>query len=285
MKKGICQASFAESVPLAEAMALASRAGMHGFELIVGRPNEGELHAASTAEELQAIARLARDNDLELCSMFGSPYTNQFPITSPDRDLWCQGEAALERMLEIASALEMPTLLYVPGHVSPTIPYDVAYRQALAAIRQAEPRARALGVTIAVENVGNRFLQSPLEMRDFIAAAESEFVQAYFDVGNLLYLSQGWPDQWLRILGPLVRQVHLKDVATSSRGQAPTMLLQGSVPWHAVVHAWRDIGYDGYLVAEVDAYQYYPERTAADASAAMDVLIEELAELRAIEQG
>ncbi|MHB0874749.1 MAG: sugar phosphate isomerase/epimerase family protein [Anaerolineae bacterium] len=281
MKKGICQACYLEGTPLAECMALAQEAGLDGFELIVGRPGESELHAESTAAQLHDVARLARDNRLQLCSMFGSPYTNQFPITSADRDVWAQGVAALERMLEIANGLEIATLLYVPGRVTESIPYEVAYRQALAAIRQAVPKAAALGVTIAVENVGNRFLQSPLEMRDFIAAAESDQVQAYFDVGNLLYLYQGWPEQWLRLLGPLVRQIHVKDVASSSRGQAGVMLLQGDVNWHAVLEACRDIGYDGYLVAEVSAYPHYPRRTPFDVSTAIGVLIEELAQLRA----
>lgn len=274
MKKGVCHACFSDRLNLDQRMALAQRAGFAGYELIVERPGEGELHADSTAADLAAIAQQARAHSLELCSMFGSPYTNQFPVTSGDDAVWSQGVAALERMLEIANGLEIDTLLYVVGRVDEALPYNVAWERGVEAIRRAEPRARELGVHICVENVGNRFLQSPLEMRDFILAADSPFVQAYFDVGNVLHLGQGWPEQWLSVLGPVLRQVHLKDVKSGPRGSAGVMLLQGDVNWPAVMATLHDVGYDGYLVAEVGPHRYFPDRTAYDLSSAMDALIE-----------
>jgi hexulose-6-phosphate isomerase len=272
MKKGICHASFADSLSLDERLDLAQQAGFDGYELIVDRPGQTELHAESRPADLAEIARRISARGMEICSMFGSPYTNQVPITSPDAGVWEQGVKALERMLEIANALEVSTLLYVPGRVAEDMPYDVAYDRALEALRRAAPRAEQLGVYICVENVGNRFLQSPLEMRDFILAAGSDYVRAYFDVGNVLHLGQGWPEQWLRILGPVLRQIHVKDVKVGPRGQAGVMLLQGDVNWPAVLDACRELGYDGYLVAEVGAYPHYPERTPFDISSALDVL-------------
>ncbi|NPV07070.1 MAG: sugar phosphate isomerase/epimerase [Anaerolineae bacterium] len=272
MKKGICHACFPDTVALDARLDLAQRAGFDGYELIVERPGEGELHADSTGADLRDIARRVAAHGMEICSMFGSPYTNQFPITSPDPELWERGIRALERMLEIANGLEVSTLLYVAGRVAEDMPYDTAYDRALEALRRVAPRAEELGVFICVENVGNRFLQSPLEMRDFILAAGSDHVRAYFDVGNVLHLGQGWPQQWLRILGPVLRQIHVKDVKIGPRGQAAVMLLQGDVDWPAVLSACREVGYDGYLVAEVGAYRHYPERTPFDISAAMDVM-------------
>lgn len=275
MKKGIFQSCFPEDMPLERCLSLSQQAGIEGFELLVNKPGEGELHAESTPDDLRAIGRMAADKGLELCSLCGSPYTNQFPVTSPDAEVWRQGVRALERMLEIGNALEIPVLLFVAGRVWEGAPYDVAYERALAALQAAAPRADELGVTICVENVGNRFLQSPLEMRDFIAAAGSDRVRAYFDVGNILFLNQGWPEQWLRILGPLVRMVHVKDLKVSPRGMAGVMLLQGDLNWHAALQACRDIGYDGYLVAEVGHYPLYPERTPFDIGAPLDVLVAE----------
>lgn len=273
MKKGICHACFADSMTLDRRLDLAQQAGFDGYELIVERPGMGELHAESTAEELKALRSRVQARGLEICSMFGSPYTNQFPITSPDQELWEQGAQALERMIEIANGLEIDTLLYVTGRVDQDIPYDVAYARALEALRRAAPRAEQSGVHICVENVGNRFLQSPLEMRDFILAAESEYVRAYYDVGNVLHLNQGWPEQWLRILAPVLRQVHVKDVKVGPRGQVGVMLLQGDVNWPAVLAELHGMAYDSYLVAEVGSYAHYPEHTPFDIAAAMNVLI------------
>jgi len=273
MKKGICHACFAERMPLDRRLDLAQQAGFDGYELIVRRPGETELHADSDAASLEALRQRITKRGLELCSMFGSPVTDPLPITSPDQGLWEQGVKALERMLEIANALEISTLLYVPGRVDQAIPYDVAYERALEALRLTAPRAQELGVYICLENVGNRFLQSPLEMRDFILAAGSEYVRAYFDVGNVLHLNLGWPEQWLRILAPVLRQVHLKDVKSSPRGQAGVMLLQGDLNWPAVMAELRGMGYSGYLVAEVGSYAHFPDRTPFDIAAAMDALI------------
>ncbi len=48
------------------------------------------------------------------------------------------------------------------------IPYDVCYERAHQAIEALVPSAEAAGVAICIENVWNKFLLSPLEMRAFI---------------------------------------------------------------------------------------------------------------------
>ena len=44
--------------------------------------------------------------------------------------------------------------------------------------------------------------------RRFLDEINSPFVGAYFDVGNIIYI--GYPDQWIRILGPRIKRVHIK---------------------------------------------------------------------------
>jgi len=272
MKKGICHACFAEGMPLDRRLDLAQQAGFDGYELIVRRPGETELHADSDAASLEALRQRITKRGLELCSMFGSPVTDPLPITSPDQGLWEQGVKALERMLEIANALEISTLLYVPGRVDQAIPYDVAYERALEALRLTAPRAQELGVYICLENVGNRFLQSPLEMRDFILAAGSEYVRAYFDVGNVLAF--GYPEQWIRILGPRIRKVHIKDFRRGVGSLGGFVdLLSGDVDFPAVVAALAAAGYDDYLTAEMSPYRLYPDTILINTSSAMDRIL------------
>ena len=67
------------------------------------------------------------------------------------------------------------------------MPYDIAYERAQEALRELAPYAEKLGVAIGVENVWNQFLLSPLEMRRFIDEIGSNYVGAYFDVGNVVY--------------------------------------------------------------------------------------------------
>jgi hexulose-6-phosphate isomerase len=47
------------------------------------------------------------------------------------------------------------------------VPYDAAWQRATDFIRSALPAAERYGVRICVENIRNKFLLSPLEMREF----------------------------------------------------------------------------------------------------------------------
>jgi len=97
----------------------------------VARSGEAELHVDCSDSELVSIRDMVIDQGLEICSMFGSPVTNLYPITSPEDHVWEQGIKAVDRMLYIAQQLGIDTLLLVPGRVSESIRYDVAYDRAL----------------------------------------------------------------------------------------------------------------------------------------------------------
>ena len=109
----------------------------------------------------------------------------------------------------------------------------------------------------------NKFLLSPLEMRDFIDSFNSDFVGSYFDVGNVLLT--GYPEQWIRILGKRMKRVHIKDFKKSTGTvEGFVDLLEGDVDFDGVKKALADISYDGYVTAEMLPYQPgRPEKTAA----------------------
>ena len=104
---------------------------------------------------------------------------------------------------------------------------------ALECISRLVPTAEDLGVSIAIENVWNKFLLSPLEMRDFIDHFDSENVGAYFDVGNVLLT--GYPEQWIRILGPRIKRIHIKDFKNSIGTEDGFVdLLEGDIDFEAI---------------------------------------------------
>ena len=142
------------------------------------------------------------------------------------------------------------------------IPYDVCHDRASEALRQILPAAEQAGVALCIENVWNKFLLSPLEMRDFMDSFNSEMVGAYFDVGNVLLT--GYPEHWIRILGRRIKRVHIKDFKRSvGTVEGFVDLLEGDVDFQAVQQALSDIGYDGYVTAEMLPFEPgRPERTA-----------------------
>ena len=117
-------------------------------------------------------------------------------------------------------------------------------------------------MAIAVENVWNKFLLSPLEMREFIDNFNTSQVGVYFDVGNVLLT--GYPDQWIRILGSRIKRVHIKDFKLSvGNPDGFVDLLDGDVDFEAVKQALSEINYDGYVTAEMIPFTPgRPEKTA-----------------------
>ena len=175
-----------------------------------------------------------------------------------------------QKALQVSHWLGSDAYLFVPGAVevfflpdAEVIPYDVCYQRASEAISQLVPVAEKLGVAIAVENVWNKFLLSPLEMREFIDNFNTSQVGVYFDVGNVLLT--GYPDQWIRILGSRIKRVHIKDFKRSvGTADGFVDLLEGDVDFDAIKKALTEINYDGYVTAEMIPYVHgRPEKTAA----------------------
>ncbi len=135
------------------------------------------------------------------------------------------------------------------------VPYDIVYDRALKALKKLAPKAEKLKINIALEEVWNKFLLSPLEMRDFVDKIGSKYIGVYFDVGNIVPF--GYPEQWINILGKRIKKVHLKDFKNSGfDGNVGLVdgfcdLTTGDVNWFKVMQSLRKIGYNDYLIAEM----------------------------------
>lgn len=252
MKAAINQWAFPGDMPATEAISLAKQIGFEAFEVCVG--TKGPVPLDVTEADAVAIRKHAEDNGVELTSV-GAGLGWEFPLTSPDPGVREQGKEAVAKALEIAQWLGVDCLLTVPGTVTPETSYDVALENALAAIQDLVPVAEKHKVCIAIENVWNKFLLSPVEMRDFIDQFESPCVGAYFDIGNIILY--GYAEQWIRILGKRVRMCHAKDFrASAGNFHGFVMLMEGDVNWPAVMAALRETGYDRALVAEYGPYAH-----------------------------
>jgi L-ribulose-5-phosphate 3-epimerase len=275
LKKGLCVAGLRRDLESREAFEQARAAGFDGIEL--GISAEGHVGLSPPYNEPDRAAELARSVGLELPSVSGPGFLDLFP-REPDEVL-PEIVARVERGCQAARALGATAMLQIPGFVqivwdpkSPVISYEVAWERALTIYRALGPIAERHGVTLCVENVWNRFLLSPLEMRDFVDAVASPAVRVYFDVGNVVV--SGFPEQWLRILGQRIGRIHLKDFRTSvGTLNGFVMLLEGDVHWAEVMTAVREIDYNGYLTAEYGPYRHGPETLLAHLSASMDRII------------
>ncbi|MBN2594336.1 MAG: sugar phosphate isomerase/epimerase, partial [Sedimentisphaerales bacterium] len=209
-----------------------------GFEGIEGSPME-DLEAA------RKLGTLARQAGVPIHSIvyggWGAPFSD------PDPKVIEKGLAGMETALRSAKALGAETVLLVPAVVTETVSYGDAYKRSQQHIRKLLPLAKQLEIIIAVENVWNKFLLSPLEFAHYVDEFESPWLKAYFDIGNVIIY--GYSQDWIRTLGKRIVKIHLKDFKRT--GYQWTNLLDGDVNWKQVRRALDEVGYDGYLTPEL----------------------------------
>ncbi|MHB0879043.1 MAG: sugar phosphate isomerase/epimerase family protein [Anaerolineae bacterium] len=274
MKKGICWGTLPPDLSIAERFALAADAGFDGVEPRVEDPGSSDIVAYdSTDAALRSSVQMAKDNGLTFCSLMGGGmHVRTHPIVADDAAERAKGIESVKRLIDITAAIDAGVLLLVPHWIEDKVRYDVAYQRTLDALNQVKDHAQASNVVVAVENVWNKFLLSPIEFARLIDEVGSPAVQAYFDVGNLLIWA--YPHHWIEILGKRIARVHVKDFNIAvGNGNGFAQLLNGDVNWPAVRKSLRTIGYDGWITAEVGRYRYFPRESIFDTSLALDRII------------
>jgi hexulose-6-phosphate isomerase len=164
------------------------------------------------------------------------------------------GLEALKVSLHDAKAYGATSVLLVPAVVNKKIAYQDAWTRSRAEIAKVTGLAEELGVFIATENVWNYFLLSPLEAARYIDEFHSPAMRWHFDVGNCV--NNGWPEQWIRILGTRIHKLHIKEYSRKKRDAEglwkgfAVEYLEGDNDWPAVMAALDDTGYKGWGTAE-----------------------------------
>ena len=147
------------------------------------------------------------------------------------------------------------TVLLVPGVVNEDIRYDEAWDRSTAEIKKILPVAHQTGIKLAIENVWNNFLISPVEAKTYLDQFDSDHIGWYMDIGNII--RYGWPEQWIRILGDRILKVDIKDYSRTKQVEEgiwegfKVKLGEGDSDWTKVNKALNDIGYSGWGSAEV----------------------------------
>ncbi len=262
---------------LRKCMKLAKDAGFDGIELAL--EEKGEINLNSSCQDIDKIVEMSKEVGIELSSL-ATGLLWDYSLTSSEAKIREKAKDIVKKMLEFASYLGVDTVLVIPGAVdvffnpqAEVVPYDVAYQRSLDSLKECTLVAKEYKVAIGIENVWNKFLLSPLELRDFVDKINSEYVGVYFDVGNTLLT--GYPEQWIRILNKRIKKVHIKDFRSSvANVNGFVDLLEGDVNWEEVIRALEDIGYNDYLTAEIlPAYSHHPEALLYNTSKSMDFIL------------
>lgn len=275
MKKGVSTWCFPAGMKLRDQFRLAKEAGFETIELAI--EEKGELSLETTKKQALTLTKSAEQIGVRISSLASGVYW-EYPFTSPSAKIRARAKAILRRHLQLASWLGVDATLVIVGtlaegfHGPAVVSYDRAYQTALSAIKDCARYAEKWKVCIGVENVWSKMLQMPYEIRDFIDSVGSEYVRAYFDVGNCLIV--GFPEHYIPVLGDRIVRVHVKDflcAVGNINGFVP--LLAGDVNYPAVIEELEKIGYSGPLTVEVAPYRDYPTASLYHSSLALDFIL------------
>jgi L-ribulose-5-phosphate 3-epimerase len=282
MKKSINLWAFPypHRMSLRECLQLAHEAGFEGIELNYDLDND--LSPKSSSEHYRSIRKTAEQTGIAisgLCSFLYWPYS----LTDSDASRRARAIDLARLMIDAASELGTENLLTIAGSTYiPWIPdrepvqIDVCDRRAREAIGQLLPLAEKRGVYLNIENIlFNGYLTTPGEMNAFVDSFGSKHVQVHFDTGNVMLFQ--FPEHWIPILGHRIKNVHFKEF--SKKGTDHTLesfrtLLDGTTNWPAVMDAFEQVPYEGYVTFEYfHSFLHYPEALIEQSSDALDRIL------------
>ncbi len=239
-KKAACIGVMPKGLTVLQKFEVAKRAGFEGIE-----PN-----TLNTPQEVEEYKAASQSTGVKIHSIMNSDHW-RYPLTDKDPEVVRKSVEGLKRSMANAHDLGADAVLLVPGIVTAEVGYADVYRRSQERIRELLPLAKQLKVSIAVENVGNRFLQSPLEFARYVDEFKSPYVRAYFDIGNVVSL--GYPPDWIRILGRRLVKIHIKrfEPGTEFPRFDPKDRRNQGIDWPDVRRALTEAGYTGWITAEV----------------------------------
>jgi hexulose-6-phosphate isomerase len=241
-KKAVYVSMLPKDLSYLDRFRLAKDVGFEGVEV-------GTLADAKAADEVRDAST---KTGLVVHSVMNADHW-KYPLSSADPAVVDRSVAGMEASLRNAKLWGAGSVLLVPAVVDAATRYADAWTRSQKVITQRIlPLAAELKVVVGIEEVWNKFLLSPLEMARYVDELGSPWAKAYLDVGNMVFY--GFPQDWIRTLGPRISRVHIKDFKLErSKGQfAWKNLGEGDVDWPEVRKAFAEVGYDGWITTEIE---------------------------------
>jgi hexulose-6-phosphate isomerase len=244
LKKSLTFGMIKEELSLVDKFKLVKDLGFDGVEL--NSPND-----FNTGEILEAKEK----SGIELPSVINKDHWEK-PLSDPDPAVRAACIESVATSLQDMKDYGGDTVLVVPGVVNDKVSYEQAYIRSQASIRELIPYAEKTGIQIALENVWNNFLLSPIEAKRYLDEINHPLVGWYFDIGNII--RYGWPEHWIETLHSRIMKLHMKEYSRDImfnegvRKGFGVELMEGDNNWPVVMKALNKIVYKGqWITAEV----------------------------------
>jgi len=207
-----------------------------------------ECQTVTDEKEAEQILRASQAAKVPIHSVMNMAHW-KYPLSSPNPADVAESRKGMEASLRNARLWGADTVLLVPAVVRPDTTYEQAWRRSQEQIRRLLPLAEQLKVVIAIEEVWNKFLLSPIEFAHYVDEFKSPWLKAYFDVGNVAFY--GYPQQWIHTLNHRIAKLHIKDFLYKDGRTEWTDLRVGGLDWKAIYQALAATGYQGTATVEL----------------------------------
>jgi L-ribulose-5-phosphate 3-epimerase len=238
LKKGLVYDMLPSRLSRAERFRMARDVG---FE-VVQAPTTSDQRSAEEMKDAADKASIRIDSVMNMDHW-------KYPLSSSDPAVVEKSLAGMHTSLHNAKLWGSDAVLLVPAVVNAQTSYREAWTRSQEQTRKLIPMAEESKIAIAIEEVWNKFLLSPLEMDQYIREFQSPWIKAWFDTGNVLFY--GYPQDWIRTLGKSIVKLHIKDFKRQGDGYAWVNLGDGDADWPEVRKALMETGYTGSAIAEL----------------------------------
>jgi hexulose-6-phosphate isomerase len=250
IKKAVNLAMIESPGSMMEKFALIKSLGFQGIE--INAPGDFDSSEITSARDKTGIT---------IHGVVDSVHWKQ-RLSDPDPQIRAAGMKGLKAALDDAKLFGASTVLLVPGRVTKDVSYEECWQRSQEELKKAIPWAQERGVKIAIEVVWNDFITKPEQFVKYIDQANSPWVGAYMDIGNVVKWSP--PAEWIRALGPRILKLHVKGYSHKNKW---VKIGEGDENWPDVRKALAAVGYQGWATAEVPGGG---EKELRDISARMD---------------
>lgn len=238
---------------MATALSDIAAAGYAGVEMFDG-------NVADHADEPAVLQGLLADADLELVSVYTGG--NFVYADLLDDELHRVTHAA-----DLAQQFGASNLVVGGGARRAAGTTEADYRALASALDRVTDIAEQRGLTACYHPHLSTIVESPDELDRLMPQTRIGFCP---DTAHLV-AGGGDPAELIRRYPDRVRHVHLKDVRLDPLAFLP--LGQGVVDFADVAAALREVGYDGWLVVELDSYDGDPAEAARISKTFLDRLL------------
>ncbi len=279
MKIGLHAAMLERRYPYPpDAVAQAAALGADSYEIDVGIGLPGKPWAVrfeAFKQLIPALQEAAERTGVSLSSLcLGTLW--QTSLASADPDERAQGIGVIRDVCGVAPSLGVSALLLPVGQPVGVEP-AAARANVVTSLRACLEVAEDAGVSLALENVCQPFLETAEELLEVVTALDFKTCGVYYDLGNPSFVGQN-PVQELRLVAPHLVRVHAKDTVNVRRKRPPrpetpitgdfgvwqrrttVTLGSGEVDLEGCAEVLRDIGYTAGVIIEVPQP---PERAEA----------------------